>query len=216
MIVPVFPLFKDKDYDEALQYLTSKMLSGGQIMSVEIDLHTKESLEDQSAINDFIYALTANSVKYLFGVNVPQMANYMQVQDFVLDKVKPALLNYMTYTKLDGLTFEYAPTSFTTPALIKEAKSGRPALYVWDTDEMWDLEKEIDSKDKLLTCPLNGYINLFLQLNDVDNVEFKQQLHTDGVIDREDLIKSTLVIKLLPCNNFNKALNLMHALFRYY
>ena len=24
MIVPVFPLFKDKDYDEALQYLTSK------------------------------------------------------------------------------------------------------------------------------------------------------------------------------------------------
>ena len=49
MIVPVFPLFKDKDYDEALQYLTSKMLSGGQIMSVEIDPHTKEPRETGEA-----------------------------------------------------------------------------------------------------------------------------------------------------------------------
>lgn len=216
MIVPIFPLFKDKNYEEALEYLTSKMLSEGQIMSVEIDPHTKEELEDQSAINDFVYALAANSVKYLFGVNVPQMANYMQVQDFVLDKVKPALANYMSYTKMNGMLFEYAPSAFTTPALIKEARSGKPAIYAWNTNEKWDLEKEINTKDKLLTCPLNGYINLFLQLNDIDNIDFKQQLRVDGIIEREDLIKSTLVIKLLPCNNFNKALNLMHAIFRYY
>lgn len=216
MIVPVFPLFNDKNYNEALQYLASKMLSEGQIMSVEIDPDTRERLEDQSSINDFIYASTENSVKYLFGVNVPQMANYMQVQDFVLDKVKPALVNYLAYTGLKGIVFEYTPTTFTTPALIKEAKKGRPTLYAWNTNEKWDFEKEVDSRDKLLTCPLNGYINLFLQLKDVENFDFKLELLKDGIIERDDLPMGTLMIKLLPCNNFNKALNLMQAIFKHY
>lgn len=215
MLIPIFYLFKKDEYDEALKYITQKMLSKDSSIDFEIYPSIEIDMESQSSINELKYKIVENSLKYLYGINAPQIANYLKVQDFVLDKVKDSLINYLCYINIKAEIIKYTPGCFTTPLLIMETKKRNRSLYEWNVDEWWDFEKEIE-RDKSMTCPLNEYLNLFLNLENITNLNFKHQLYMDGLIKKEELDNDFFTIKLLPCNNFNKVLNLMHAIFKYY
>ena len=208
MIYQIYPLFKRNDIESANRYLIDYMVDPQSLYGIPTDMR------------DIIIQTLYHNLGQMFGVNSPQIANFIIVQNFVYGKLKNTLLNYMKYTNLDGNIIDWFPSDYTSVLISKKRKSGKELLDKWDPNELWDFSKDASPDDSILS-PINGFMHMVLILRNVENKNFILALNRAGVISSKTIDDNNfkfdkLEVKLLPYNNFNKVLNIANAIFKNY
>ncbi len=218
MINQIFPLFNYNEIDEANEYLVKYLFDRNQIQ-VMTDFINEVNMDE---IEYVITQILKETCKNMFGVNSPQIANFIIVQNFVYGKLKNILLRYIEYTNLDGSIIDWFPSDYTSTVLSKRFMENgyKPLDRNWSPNEIWDFQKDVPAKN-LITSPVNGFMHMTLILKNVENYEFLLALNRYGVLSSKEIKDNNykfdeLEIKLLPYNNFNKVLNIANAIFKYY
>lgn len=232
-MITQYPLFKENkegtDIDLACKYIVNDMLKKGNVavMRMDDDLQPEcftagKNDKTHPFMRNFISGMVMSSYGY---INMVQMANFLLVEEFVINKVLPALMSYMSHISLNCKTVQYIPAEVMAPILIDKLNKGiKPISYHWDPNERWDFDIPVSKADDILMNPLNKYIHLSLFLNDVSNKRFLADLTLAGILTRQEVINTigtkgkfeNLELKLLPYNNFNKVLNIVDAIFKHY
>lgn len=219
MLYQIFPLFKYTEFDRASEYLVRNLKESG-IEMIELDNSIKEQLPDFQ-VDRLIDAILTQMVNQMYGKNIPQMANFLLVQKTVISKFEQRLINYMKLVNLEGELIVWTPSSITAGVLFHKANQIEfDPLTRWNPNELWDFNDEIDS-DKELLNPLNGFLHMYLILKNVNNPKFLFDLCNAGILTEKEIKDADysfneLKIQLLPYNNFNRVLNVAHAIFRRY
>lgn len=223
MINHIFPLFDNSEIDEAIDYMVRNLISNTEINLIQFD-PSMEFEKEPKDMPELLQTVMTTMAKTLYGVNAPQMANFLIVQKLVEDKLKDRLANYMNYVGIDGYITECTPSRISTQALAYRIynKDFRP-LDRWNPNILWDFCDNSGKKDisRSLTNPLNGFLHMYLVLKEVDNKKFIMALNKAGLISFKDIYENNfyfrdLCLQLLPYNNFNKVLSIAQAIFRYY
>lgn len=209
MIYTVRPLFKPDEYEEANKYLADKYFGLHSIFKTFIASMTMTGTSD---LND-PYKLVQEIFRRTYGINSPQIANFIILQDFVTETLADTLLNYMKNVGVNMSIMNFVPSSISIPMMFKTGN-----LSPWDPNKKWNLFDEDTSELDHIYNPLNRFLHTHLILENTNNLSFLSALLRSGVIDSKEVESNPkkLYIKLLPCNNFNKVLNIANAIFRYY
>lgn len=207
MIYTIRPLFKPYEDEEANKYLAEKYFGQHGVFKTFV-----ASMTETSGLND-PYKLVQEIFRSTYGINSPQMANFIILQDFVTETLADTLLNYMKNVGINMSIMDFVPSSISIPMMFKTGNLSR-----WDANKRWNLFDENMSELDYISNPLNGFLHMHLILENTNNLSFLSALLRAGAISSKELENNSekLYIKLLPCNNFNKVLNIANAIFRYY
>ena len=218
MIYQILPLFKPNELQSANEYLSNYLIDQ---KSINIISGIAIDNMDMSEIKYYMRDIINEICKNMYGINSPQIANFIIVQNFVYGKLKDSLLNYMKYTGLDGNIIDWYPSYYISSLIAKFVKENgfKPSEKFWDPNKLWDFQGDIPQEASLVN-PINGFMHMTLILKNIDNSEFLLFLNRNGILSSKDIenddIRNKLEIKLLPYNNFNKVLNIANAIFKYY
>lgn len=222
-----YPLFRSDAVgrEEACKYLAKNMLDSGVVKVMEMNedfVHKEFNKEGREGAYQFLQQMIADTCHFMYGINAPQMANFLVVSHMVDEKLKPALMKYMKYVGLDYTIIDFVPSEIAQPIIANRSKDPNfKPLERWDPRYLWDFDHPINSAEEALVNPLNGFIHMSLYLKNIDNKPFLLSLQKNGIISREQILKANwkfeeLELKLLPYNTFNKVLNIANAIFRHY
>ena len=186
------------------------------IESGAVQVMLDQPIEDPEEQAKVVHDIGIDICHRLYGINIPMMANYLKVQNIFISKVSDNLLKYMQLVGLQGEFISWTPAAYTVPILLDLARKGKDSkLKNFDPSMIWD---PVHLDDPELTSPLNSFYHCNLVLKNIKNRSFLKCLYRHGIISKKEYNSNpdTLMLKLLPDNNFNKIMSIQKAIFKFY
>lgn len=202
-------LYNDSDIEEAIDFLSRIFIEKGSLFG--------QIKFDNIEIHEFYQNTIYNLIRMMYGKNVVTIANYMKVQEFVLNKVIEVINNYLYNSNIDFYICDFVPYNLYNILIIRKMKNillgTDEALNSWNPEEKWDLENDNISINKYLMNPINGIVHAYLFIKRINIKMINDFYKYDIPFNRTS--EGYIIIKLLPYNNFNKILNIVDIIFKY-
>ena len=214
---PIHRLFTKGEEDIALEYLIQSHKDGFKIVGI-----SAEDGEMGFMPEEFIDTIYKSFMASMYGINLPTIANMWKVQTTFMDKYLPLLMDYLQYTNANVEYYEFVPNSIAIPYMSNFAESG---FFIpqarWDPDIEWR-KMYVDDKKANIISPFNIFVNAKLIFSNPPKEFLKAAIPNDE--QREEMKRFAsekkssikIVYSLLPNDNFNKILNIIDMVHRYF
>lgn len=214
-------IFDNSEYELALDYLSNSLYNSGTLSFAAADQGSMDILKNPN-FEQAAMGIVRHIVKELYGINIVQMANYMSVQEVFNNIYSDSIERYIHYCHAGIVLCKLIQPSisFYINKLIVNniARYGIMEEQKWDPSKIWDF-KHIEESNKLkkLSNPLNGFDHTYLYfLNPSYSSDAIRELDSRNIGFINNPLERYYIVQLLPDNNYNKILNTIEILHKYF